>query len=93
VGVYVGLTSIVDRTNTVAGITPAQKERSKAAIQTQFDNNGDITITYNLPANIYSTNSPVVRGQVFVRVGVKTVGVAELLYSPVAEVALGNPAS
>lgn len=87
VGLYVGVTSFVDRINSVS-IPQAQRERVRTAIQPQLDANGDITISVNLPATIYQSNSPWVRDFVYVRVGVKTVGVTEMLFSPVYEVAL-----
>ena len=87
VGVYVGVTSIVDRINSVS-IANSQRERSRSAIQTQLNTNGDITISVNLPATIYQSNSPWVRDFVYVRVGVKTTGVTEMLFSPLTEVGL-----
>lgn len=88
VGLYVGTTSFVDRNNRITSITPAQGERARTAIQPQLNTNGDITITVNLPATIYQTNSPAKREFVFVRVGVKTTAVAEMLFSPVVELAI-----
>jgi hypothetical protein len=87
VGLYVGVTSFVDRINGVS-IPNAQRERARTAIQTQLTSNSDISITVNLPATIYQSNSPWVRDFVFVRVGVKTVGVNEMLFSPVFELGL-----
>jgi len=88
VGVYIGLTRFVDRSPNTISITNAIRERSRAAILPQLTANGDITITINLPNTIHDTKSPDRRNFVFVRVGVKTVGVTELWYSPVQEIAI-----
>lgn len=88
VGLYVGVTSFVDRINSVSAISNAQRERSRAMILPALNSNGDVTISVNLPANIYQTNSPWIRDVVFVRVGVKTVGVTEMLFSQVFELAI-----
>jgi hypothetical protein len=87
VGLYVGVTSFVDRINSVS-IPPAQRERTRAQSLPVLNSDGEIMINVNLPATIYQTNSPWRRDFVFVRVGVKTVGVAEMLFSPVVELAL-----
>jgi hypothetical protein len=81
VGIYVGTTAIVDRTNSLT-IANNLRERTLAQVTTQVTNNQDISITVTLPPDIYNTSSPYVREYVFVRVGVKTAGIAELLYSP-----------
>lgn len=87
VGLYVGLTTFVDRINSLT-IPNAQRERLRAAIQAQLDSRSPITIAVQLPANIYETQSPVRRESVFVRVGVKTVGVTEMIFSPVQKVGI-----
>jgi hypothetical protein len=87
VGVYVGLTTFVDRINSLA-IANAQRERLRAQVQTQLDARSPITIAVQLPANIYETQSPARREHVFVRVGVKTVGVTEMLFSPVQKIGI-----
>jgi len=88
VGVYIGLTRFVDRSPNTISITNAVRERSRAQILPQLNANGDITITINLPNTIHNTQSPDRRNFVFVRIGVKTVGVAELWYTPVQEIAI-----
>lgn len=87
VGLYIGTTSFVDR-NLGLAIPNAQRERLRSAVLTQLDANAPISISVNLPANIHQTESPVRRDHVFVRVGVKTVGVAEMLFSPVQKIAI-----
>jgi hypothetical protein len=87
VGVYMNGTNFVDRINSIP-IPNAQRERARAQILTQLNANSPITINVNLPDNIYQTGSPARREYVFVRVGVKTVGVAEMLFSPVYRVAI-----
>lgn len=96
VGVYVSGTSFADRNVNpfrIGTVPPGQVannvlERARSAIQTELDTNGTISITVPLPNSVYSTQSPVRREFVFARVGVKTAGVQELLYSPVVEIAL-----
>jgi hypothetical protein len=87
VGLYVGTTSFVDRINSLP-IPNAQRERSRAAILQQLNANEPITISVNLPDNIYATGSPLRREFVYVRVGVATAGVSELLFSPVYKIAI-----
>ena len=87
VGLYIGVTSIVDRNNSVS-ISNAQRERSRSSIQSELDGNQTITITVTLPANIYESNSPWIRDFVFARVGVKTSGVGEMLFSPLFEIGI-----
>jgi Protein of unknown function (DUF3823) N-terminal domain/Domain of unknown function (DUF3823_C) len=74
VGVYVATTSFVDRTNMAARL-----ERARSGIANLND---PITLTVDLPANLAQ------RTDVFVRIGVKTVGIAEMLFSPVYRIAL-----
>jgi hypothetical protein len=88
VGVYIGLTRFVDRSPNTISIANSVRERTRTAILTQLNANGDITITINLPNTIHATQSPDRRDFVFVRIGVKTVGVAELWYTPVQEIAI-----
>lgn len=84
VGVYVNRTTFVDRTRSL--LANNVKERTRAQVQTQLNNNSDITITVNLPTDIHVTPSPDRRNSVFVRVGVKTVGVSEMAFSQVYEI-------
>lgn len=67
VNLYVGTTTVVDQNNNRINV---EKVAADIADPTQ-----PVSLTINLPANIAS------RGYVFVRVGVKTEGVAERLYS------------
>ncbi len=87
VGVYIGMTNFVDRTNALP-ISNDIRERSGAAIQPIIDENGTVSITVNLPDDIHLTPSPARRESVFVRVGVKTVGIAEMLFTQVHKVAI-----
>jgi hypothetical protein len=88
VGVYIGLTRFVDRSPNTIAIANNLRERARSLIQTQLNTNGDITISINLPNTIHNTPGPDRRDFVFVRIGVKTVGVAELWYTPVQEIAI-----
>lgn len=85
VGVYVGTTLFVDRTNGLS-IPNSVRERSRAAIADILEENGFVTIAVDLPEDIHLTPSPARRTHVFVRVGVKTVGVSEMLFSKVHKV-------
>ncbi|HUF10839.1 MAG TPA: DUF3823 domain-containing protein [Rhodothermales bacterium] len=78
-GLYVGKTIIVDRNNMAV-----RREVARSSLQLDTP----VTISLKLPDDIHLTPSPDPREQVFVRIGVKTLGVAELLYSPVEEVPL-----
>lgn len=90
VGLYLSTTSFADRNINPSplspSITPAIRERTRAQIQTQLNSNGTITITVPLPNTVYNTQSPVRRTSLFGRIGVKTTGVQELLYTPVVEI-------
>jgi hypothetical protein len=85
VGLYIANNNFVDRIAAIPIPNP-QRERTGAQVQTQLANNQPITITYQLPANIYLTGSPARRDKIYVRVGAKTLGVAEMLFSPVYEI-------
>jgi hypothetical protein len=78
-GLYVGQTIIVDRNNMAV-----RREIPRSALQLGTP----VTISLPLPSGIELTPSPQPRTHVFVRIGVKTVGVAELIYSPVQEIPL-----
>jgi hypothetical protein len=75
VGLYVATTQFVDRINQSVRIERPRSQISSLA--------APITLNVALPANIHVTPSPERRDHVFLRIGVKTVGVAELLFSPV----------
>lgn len=96
VGVYVGTTTFVDRINSLS-IPNSQRERSGSAIAAQLDASptlsDPITISVNLPSNIYQSNSPWIREYVFVRVGVKTSGVEHMLFTPVYKINIGAAAA
>lgn len=87
VGLYIGVTTIVDRNNSVP-IPNSQRERTRTEIQESLDANQPISITVTLPENIYSSNSPWRRDFVFARIGIKTAGVAEMLFSETVEVGI-----
>jgi len=87
VGLYIGVTSIVDRNNSV-GIPNAERERSGSSIEAELNGNQTISITVTLPEDIYESDSPWIRDFVFARVGVKTSGVGEMLFSPIFEVGI-----
>lgn len=87
VGVYVGTTKLAaERDSDV--IPNSESERLRDAISAELANNTPITISVRLPDEIYSTNSPARRDRVYVRIGVKAVGVAETLFTPVHEVSI-----
>jgi hypothetical protein len=74
VGLYVSTTAFVDRQHSVA-----RAERARGELASLDD---PVQMSVDLPADLAKT------GQLFARVGVKTVGVAEMLYSPVHKIAL-----
>jgi hypothetical protein len=88
VGVYLGYTRFVDRTPNSVNIANSIRERTRTQIQSQLNSNGTITITFNLPNTVHNTQGPDRRNFVFIRIGVKTVGVTELWYTPVQEIAI-----
>jgi hypothetical protein len=74
VTLYVSTTQFVDANNNVGS-------QSKVAADLT-DLSRDVTFAYNLPASVAN------RGTVYARLGVKTAGVAEMLYTPVQKLAL-----
>lgn len=80
VGLYVSTTLFVDRTNQVV-----QTELAGGDID---DVGGTIDLSVELPDDIRVAPGPDPRTAVFVRVGVKTAGVADMIFSPVYEIAL-----
>ncbi len=87
VGVYVGTTWLAaERDSDV--IPNSESERLREAISAELTNDTPITISVRLPENIYLTNSPERRDRVYVRIGVKTVGVSEMLFTQVHEVSI-----
>ena len=74
VGLYVSTTSFVDRGNMAVRI-----ERPRSAIPSHAD---PITLSVTLPASLAN------RDDVYARIGVKTVGVSELIFSPVTRIEL-----
>lgn len=74
VGLYVSTTAFVDRGNMSVRV-----ERQRSAIPSLAS---PITLSVALPASLAG------REDVFVRIGVKTVGVSELLFSPVQKITL-----
>ena len=85
VALYISPVNTVDHVN-VFSIPTSQRERNKAAIQAELDTNGLITITVNLPADVHRMPQPEPRAHVFVRVGVKPVGVTERVYTHVYKI-------
>lgn len=85
VGLYIGETLFVDRERGLE-IASSERERTRAQVQAQLDANTPITISVNLPEDIYETGSPAVREHVFVRVGVRTEGVQHMLFTQVHKV-------
>lgn len=78
VGVYVGTTTLVDRSNMAV-----RTEVSRSDIGSL---DGGVSVSVELPESIWEKPEPGAREHVFVRIGVKTVGVAEMLFSPVEKV-------
>ena len=77
-GLYVSKTEFVDRTNQTARV-----ERSL----TQLGGvSGTKTLSVNLPPDIRLTPSPEPRTEVQARIGVKILGVAEMIFTPVFEI-------
>ena len=79
VGLYVGTTSFVDRINRLV-----QLERPRAQLPTDWMT-APISLTVALPENVRVTQSPDPREHVFVRVGVKSTGLAEMIFSPLVK--------
>lgn len=79
-GLYVATTSFVDRTNRVV-----QVERSRAQLPATWET-APVSLSIALPANIHVTPSPAPREKVYVRIGLKSVGLAEMIFSPLIEV-------
>jgi hypothetical protein len=84
VAVYISPVQTVDHSNvfSIPGGTNAI-QRTRAQVLTQLNANAPITFTVNLPNDIHRQPSPDRRNHVFVRVGVKTVGVTERVYTNV----------
>jgi len=80
--IYVATTSLVDRTNRVV-----QLERPRAQLPTNWAT-APVTLSVALPANIRDTPSPVPRERVYVRLGIKSVGLAEMYFSPLIELGI-----
>lgn len=102
VGLYINTTTFVDRNrrdNSILKELPEPagqgsthlSERNRAQVQTRVTNNEPITITLRLPESIRETRSPEPRTVLYARVGVKTVAVNELAYSPVNAVDITIP--
>lgn len=87
VGLYIGLTPFVDRA-TGLPIANSIRELTRAQIQPLLDANSPITITVPLPDDIHLTPSPERRDFVYVRVGVQTSGVSEMLFSQLEKVSI-----
>lgn len=79
---YVATTSLVDRTNRVV-----QLERPRAQLPANWET-VPVTLSVALPANIRQTPSPQPRERVFVRIGIKSVGLAEMIFSPLIELGI-----
>lgn len=82
VGLYVGTTAFVDRINRLV-----QLERTQAQLPADWATN-PVSLTVALPANIRVTPSPEPRTHVFVRVGIKSAGLAEMIFSPLIKLAI-----
>jgi hypothetical protein len=81
VALYVGKTTFVDPQNREAGFL----QRNRAQIANLADRQ---TLSVVLPANIHVTPSPARRDFVYARIGIKVVGLTELIYSPLFKVAI-----
>lgn len=86
VGVYVSTTSFADKNINPLQFANGVRERTRTQILTQLNAGTPITMTLTLPNTVYNTSSPVRRTSIFARIGVKTTGVGELLYTPVVEI-------
>lgn len=85
VGLYIGTTRFVDRDHSI-NVSDELRERRRTAIAEQLDQEQPILISVPLPENIYETQSPVRRDHVFARIGIKIVGVEEMLFAPLVKV-------
>ncbi len=82
VGLYVGTTAFVDRINRVA-----QLEVPRAQLPANWMTD-PVTLNVKLPDNIRVTPSPAPREHVHVRVGIKVVGLAEMIFSPLVKLSI-----
>jgi len=78
VGLYVGVTALVDRNTNEVDV-----EQSDG-----IDPNAPVNLSVALPADIRVTPSPDLRTKVYARVGVQAAGKTELVYSQVYEIGL-----
>lgn len=80
VGLYVGRTTIVDRIN--------QETRREIPAAQLPATSGQLSLSLELPDDIHLAPGPDPRTHVFVRIGVKTVGRADLYYTQVHKVGI-----
>lgn len=79
IGLYVSTTMFVDRTNQVVQIELAGND---------IDLGGTIDLSVELPDDIRVAPGADPRTTVYARVGIKTVGVADMIFSPVYKISL-----
>lgn len=82
VELYIGKTQFVDRNNREVVFS-----RTRAQLPGTWET-APVTLSASLPPRIRQTPSPAPRTHVQARVGIKVVGIAEMIFSPVVEVAL-----
>lgn len=80
VGLYVATTQFVDRIN--------QRVRREVPLDQLGSIDGPVRVSVDLPPDIHVTPSPAIRKEVFVRVGIKIVGVSEMIFSPIHRVGI-----
>lgn len=80
VGVYVGTTTFVDRSNMAV--------RTEVGASEIASLESPISLAVELPESIWVKPEPGTRENVFVRIGIKTVVVSEMLCSPVEKVGI-----
>jgi hypothetical protein len=83
VELYVAKTQFVDRTNREVQVNVA-----RANLPAGWQTGTPVTLNVALPPRIRQTPSPAPRTHVQARVGIKVVGITEMIFSPVVEIPL-----
>ncbi len=95
VALYLATTQFADRT--VPANLRVETQRTNTAITARLNQGGvpagswgGITQVVNLPADIQILPGPEVRNTVYARIGVKTTGLSEMIFSPLVAVDISS---